>query len=111
MPIADGTSASDGTCRFGSNFLQAMHQARRRRAMQFIADHQSLLAAPEEAAASRLPGRAPAEGSPSAGPNRLGTLFTTVALALIALHAICAAMIIDRALAHGPEQLTISRGD
>jgi hypothetical protein len=29
----------------------------------------------------------------------------------MALHAICAAMIIHRALAHGPEQLTISRGD
>lgn len=79
--------------------------------MQFIADHQDLLAAPQEAAASRLPVRAPAQGSPTAGPNRLGTLFATIALALIALHAICAAMIIDRALAHGSEQLTISRGD
>ncbi len=71
MPIADGTSASDGTRRFGSNFLQAMHQARRRQAMQLIVDYQDLLAAPEEAAASRLPVRAPAEGSP---PDRTGSV-------------------------------------
>ncbi len=72
MPIADGTSASDETRRFGSNFLQAMHQARRRQAMQLIVDYQDLLAAPEEAAAaSRLPVRAPAEGSP---PDRTGSV-------------------------------------
>lgn len=108
----------DGTRRFGSNLLEAMDESRRRQATRVITEYGHLLAAADvcvpaplllEVLESRhdsgdeqpLPG----------GPFKFGAIPIAMAVVLIMLHAICAVVIVDRALAHAPEQLTISQGD
>ncbi|WP_140981654.1 hypothetical protein [Bradyrhizobium guangdongense] len=44
-------------------------------------------------------------------PNRFSPLLATLAVLLIVAHAICAVMIVDRALAHAPGAITISASD
>jgi hypothetical protein len=56
-------------------------------------------------------GRAGSESSTRLVPTRFGALLGTIAIVLIALHAICAAVIIDRAFAHVPAPIEASRGD
>jgi len=109
---------SDGTRLLGANILTAMHQSRRLQAMRVIADNRHLLVAGKEiepldarlAAPRRDRRRGDAPFAP-AGSKGFGALLGTLALVLIALHGICAAMIIDRALAHAPSSVTISHED
>ena len=109
---------SDGTRRFGANILAAMHQSRRLQALRVIADNRDLLVAgkdveplnakPAVPRRDRMRGNAPFA---PAGSKGFGALLGTLALVLIALHGICAAMIIDRVLAHAPSSVTISHED
>jgi hypothetical protein len=94
-----------------------MHQSRRRRAMQVIADNEHLLVTAETIEPPLEPlhlssGRSrKQEKSRPAAAASPGALLGAIAIVLIAMHAICAALIIDRALAHAPAQPTISQGD
>lgn len=108
----------DGTGHFGSNILEALHRSRRQQARRFLADHKQLLAEANETAfpdrRRRVPemrGRAGGDGSTRLVPTRFGALLGTIAVVLIALHAICAAVIIDHAFAHAPAPIEVGRGD
>jgi hypothetical protein len=110
---------SDGTRPLGANVLDAMHQSRQHQAMRVIADNRRLLATGGDAepldvkpASSRLDRRRADAAVAPAGSKGFGRLLATLALVLIALHGICAAMIIDHALAaHAPSSVTISHED
>ena len=108
----------DGTDHFGSIILEVMHQSRRQQAQRVLAGHRQLLAEARETSSPEWMRRAPethgqagGNGSTRLVPMRFGALLGTIAIVLIALHAICAAVIIDRAFAHAPAPIEVSRGD
>ena len=106
----------DGTGHFGSNILEALHRSRRQQARRVLAGHKQLLAGANETAGPVRMGRMPemraeagGDGSMRLVPARFGALLGTIAIVLIALHAICAAVIIDRAFAHVPASAGATR--
>jgi hypothetical protein len=108
----------DGTGHFGSNILEALHRSRRQQARRVLAGQKRLRAEAEAIPApawiERRPGmqdKAGSGGSTPLVPTRFGALLGTIAIVLIALHAICAAVIVDRAFAHDPVPFEVSRGD
>ena len=116
MSFADGTPG--GTRQFGSSLLEAMHESRQRQAAKIMAEYGYLLAAADvgvpaplmlEVLESRQ--HSSDEQSLPVGPARFGAIPIAIAVVLIALHAICAVVIVDRALAHAPESIAISGGD
>jgi len=105
---------AEGTPPLGVRVLGAMHQSRRHQATQVIADNERLFITTETIEPPHpVPGPSPirmrnANRPAAASP---GVLLGAIAVVLIAMHAICAALIIDRALAHAPAPPTISQGD
>ncbi|OAF14778.1 hypothetical protein AYJ54_41405 [Bradyrhizobium centrolobii] len=101
--------------RFGARCLETLRQSRERQAMRVIAGYARLLEQGNDSAAPcRLPpGRRASvdDRSTCAVPKRPGLLLGAIAVVLIALHAICAAMILDHALLRAPELIAISGGD
>ncbi len=106
---------TDGTRPVSSIVLETLHQSRRRQALQVLADNQHLLATAEELRLMPLrPDASPARRDPDDNrliPRHFGTLLGTLAIVLIALHAICAAVILDRALAAAPASVWSSLAD
>jgi hypothetical protein len=104
---------AEGTSPLGARILAVMQQSRRRRAMQAIADNEHLLVTAETIEPPRLASRPSVirmrDASRPTAAASPGALLATIAVVLIAMHAICAALIIDRALAHA--RATISQGD
>jgi len=110
--------APDGTGQFASKLINALHRSRRTRAMQILAENAHLFAVAEEPARScplskmLQPGRRLGhDGAAPRRPRRFGVLLGAIALVLIAVHAVCAAVIIDHALARGSEAVTINHAD
>ncbi|MBR0714221.1 hypothetical protein [Bradyrhizobium liaoningense] len=86
-----------------------MHQSRQRQATAILSAHANLLASQEPAEPPRVTPQV--RNSHEAKPWRPGALIGTIAVLLILAHAICAAMIVDRALAHAPASIAISPSD
>jgi hypothetical protein len=115
MPgMSDAVRAPGGTERFSASVINAMHRSRRDRAIRFLADHAHLLAVAEEPASPKMPqvGRKPGHAEAAARqPGSIGALLAALAIVLVAVHAICAAVIIDRAAARGPETVRTNHAD
>lgn len=109
MPFADGNTTAERNRRLHARLFEAMHQSRQRQATSILSAHASLLAGQEPAEPPRA--TQPAQSSREARPRRSGALLGTLAVLLILAHAICAAMIVDRALAHAPDAIAINSSD
>ena len=86
-----------------------MHQSRQRQATYILSEHANLLAREEPDESSCVTPQV--RNSLDPRPWRPGALLGTIAVLLILAHAICAAAIVDRALAHAPEVIAISPSD
>ena len=106
---------AEGTPPLGVRVLGAMHQSRRHQATQVIADNERLFITTETIEPPHpVPGPSPIGARNANRPTAAaspGLLLGAIAVVLIAMHAICAALIIDRALVHAPAPPTISQGD
>jgi len=115
MPAwSDAVREPGGTGGLYASLINAMRRSRRDRAIRFLADHAHLLAAAGEPASPKMPqvGRKPGHAEAAARqPGSFGALLAALAIVLVAVHAICAAAIIDRAAARGPETVRANHAD
>jgi len=116
MPAMSITGTPDQIGRFTSNLINALHRSRRIQANRVIADHRHLLAAADQGMISvaRVSQPCNKRDRDQIRARRLktfGALPGAIAVVLIALHVVCAAVIIDRALAHAPAAPAVSHDD
>ena len=112
MPAMSITGTPDQTGRFTSNLINALHRSRRIQANRVIADHRHLLPAADQGVISVARVSQPCNKRDRDQIRaRSGALPGAIAVVLIALHVVCAAVIIDRALAHAPAAPAVSHDD
>lgn len=89
-----------------------MHESRRHQAAHILSENAPLIAVPDVTERPGPTSQALQAGQPAdARPNRFSPLLATLAVLLIVAHAVCAVMIVDRAIAHASDSIAISPSD
>lgn len=88
-----------------------MHESRRRQAAHILSENAPLVAVSDVTERPGPTSQPRASQPADARPNRFSPLLATLAVLLIVAHAVCAVMIVDRALAHASESIAINQGD
>lgn len=112
MPFAHRNTTSARNRRLLAGLLGAMHESRRRQAAHILSENAPLIAVSDVTERPRPTSQALRAGQPAdARPNRFSPLLATLAVLLIAAHAVCAVMIVDRAIAYASDSIAISPSD
>ena len=112
MPFRDRNTTTARNRWLLAGLLAAMHESRRRQAAHILSENEPLISVSD---VTERPGPM-SQPQQTRGPavarrKRLSPLLATLAVLLIAAHAVCATLIIDRALAHASESIAVNQGD
>lgn len=112
MPFKDRNTTIARNRRLLAGLLAAMHESRRHQAAHILAGNEPLITVSDVTQRPGSISRPPRVREPADAPvTRLNPLLVTLAVLLIAAHAICAGMIVDRALAHASDTIAVNQGD